>query len=270
MIALSKKERVKRLHTSYKGFMQNMKNIWEEYSYLEQTIKAAKPKEFELKSMYSPSVTKKKKTDAGGMQNKFLTGENAKSHYITAIGLFEKYISTLAANVYFDCPRKMSSAGMDSDKLFDLIIDCDEKDEMIDRIIEEKLRSIFYGNPVDVFKKDKCKLELKNVFSEKYPDSLKFYSEIVGRRNAIVHNDGRVDKKFLRENPGTAYKEKQKIIITEDYLRGAIGLMLGIAAVTTSCVVENIYGETTQGKLKSIFDSFERCNKTGWYNKLLI
>lgn len=71
-----------------------------------------------------------------------MTGENAKSHYITAIGLFEKYISTLAANVYFDCPRKMSSAGMDSDKLFDLIIDCDEKDEMIDRIIEEKLRSI--------------------------------------------------------------------------------------------------------------------------------
>ena len=57
---------------------------------------------------------------------------------------------------------------------------------MIDAIIEEKVRSIFYGNPVEIFTKDKCKLEIGDIFVREYPDSMVYYAEITGRRNAII------------------------------------------------------------------------------------
>lgn len=140
---------------------------------------------------------------------------------------------------------------------------------MIDTLAEEKVRSIFYGNPADVFLKDKCKLELGTLFSSKYRLAISLYSEILGRRNAIIHNSGRVDKKYIRENPQSTLLEGKKIIISENYLRGTIGLLVGIAAETTSNVVENIYKGNVQGILGRATNSFENCYEIDWYKRLL-
>ena len=201
--------------------------------------------------------------------NKFLSGDNTKKHFIDAIGLFENYISWVAQCVFCDYPFRMHSGGMNEEKLFSTILQKDTKEEIIEYIAEEKVRSVFYGKPSDIFLKDKFDLGIGNVFQDSYRKEIELYEEITGRRNAIIHNLGCVDKKYLRENPGTDFKEGQKIIISEKYLRGTIALLEGIAAKVTECVVLNIYRGNVQGKLGQTLHSFEICSANDWYGKLL-
>lgn len=265
---MDKEQRIKQLHTMYKIYRGDMKNIWEEYSFLVHYIYGAKTEEFELKSLVTNEKYLKAKVDAGGMQNRFRQGGNTKNHFIDAIGMFENYITSLVEFVYWDYPGKIGG-GMDQDKLFDLIIKSENKQAMIDCLIEEKIRSIFYGNPVDIFVNDKCKLELGNTFKDKYKYPIMLYREIVGRRNVIIHNAGRVDKKYLKENSQSHFAEGRKIIISEDYLRGTIGLLIGISAIATQCVVEKIYKGDCRGKLAEAKATFDRCLDNNWYEALL-
>ncbi len=266
---MDKKQRTIRLHTKYKTFYGDMKNIWEEYSYLAHYIYGAKTEEFELKSLVSINKGIKTKGNAGGMQNRFKQGGNTRTHYIDAISVFENYIASLVEFVYLDYPSKMNGGGMDEKKLFMLVINSEDKEAIITSIIEEKVRSIFYGNPVEIFSKDKCKLELGNSFEGHYKEALVLYREIVGRRNIIIHNSGRIDKKYLRENRESGFSEGHKIIISEDYLRGTIGLLMGIAAITTISVVEKIYKGDCRGKIADAGLVFDRCINNDWYKKLL-
>ncbi len=233
----------KKIHTMYTKFRGDMKNIWEEYSYLDASISRANKEEYMVKSLAKVAVGKKTKRDAGGMQNRFLSGGNTRNHYIDAICTFENYINSLVEKVYYDYPFKMNGGGMDAQKLFKLILDKETK--------------------------DKCKLEIGDIFESEYPDSIVYYAEITGRRNAIIHKSGRVDSKFIKENPKTSLSEGQKIVISEDYLKGTIGLLIGIAAIVSKCVVENIYKEKTQGKIGSSVITFDRCMKESWFSVLL-
>jgi len=263
--------KVQQIHNQYRIFRQDMYNEWEEYAYLNHCIRKPTKEPFEFNSLLSDSVLHKTIVDAGGMQTRFLSGGNSRSHFINSVGRFEVYISSLAKVVFIDYPQKMkgSDSETETSKAFQLILSCSTRDEMIDTLAEEKVRSIFYGNPADVFLKDKCKLELGTLFSSKYRLAISLYSEILGRRNAIIHNSGRVDKKYIRENPQSTLLEGKKIIISENYLRGTIGLLVGIAAETTSNVVENIYKGNVQGILGRATNSFENCYKIDWYKRLL-
>lgn len=209
--------------------------------YLDDMIRNGKKREFEVISLHSNNKQKKRLKDAGGMQTKFLSGENTKKHFIDAISLFESYISWLAQFVFCDYPFRIHSAGMNEEKLFNIILQKESKAEIIEYIAEEKVRSIFYGKTSDIFLKDKFDLGIGKIFENEYKQEIRLYEEITGRRNAIIHNLGCVDKKYLRENPSTTLKEGQKIIISESYLRGTIALLEGIAAKVTECVVINIY-----------------------------
>lgn len=141
-------------------------------------------------------------------------------------------------------------------KLINIIIDSDDRQEIISRIIEERVRSLFYGNPVDFFEKDKAKLGFGTYFKDNYKDLLKEYTEITARRNIIVHNSGRVDRKYLREVKSTSYKIGNKIIIEKEYLKRALCILEGLAAAATSEVIKKIYKDTPQGKLAISIKSF--------------
>lgn len=260
---------IKNIHRMYKSFRGDMTNIWEEYYYLSKLIDTAPVIEFKLLPLENNKLKLKNKQDAGGMKSKFINGGNTKSHYIETICKFEDYINSLTSVVYHDFPQKISGAGMDNQKLFNLILESEDKQSILNVIIEEKIRSIFYGNPIDIFTKDKCKLELGNVFTEKYQECIPLFGEIIGRRNAIIHNSGKADKKFILENSSTNIVAGRKIIISEKYLRGTIGLLSGIAAITTKCVVENIYHGTTDGVLENILKKFNTCYDGSWYKDLL-
>ncbi len=255
------------IHTSFKIFKQKMNHIWEEYNYLNNVIKNSKREPYSLENLHSNNTLKKSKNDAGGMYNKFLRSENTKNHFIDAISTFEDYISKLSVFVYKSYPQKLQGAS--NDKVFDVILKYQTKDDMINFIAEEKVRSIFYGNPADIFLKDKCQFGLKDTFSAKYEKLIELYKEITGRRNIIIHNSGRVDNKYLKENPASSFILNRKITISQDYLRGTIALLIGIAAITTEVVIKRIYKGKVGGKLKESIDTFKKCHDKNWYENLL-
>ena len=250
-----------------------MRNIWEEFNYLESSIKNSEINEFKLKSLFVEQLRQKKQKHAGGMRTRFLNGNNAKNHFIDSISLFEVYISNLATKIYKIFPEKIVDDNTVSDEkiLIKIILDYETKEEILNHFIEKKVRNIFYGNPVDILTKDKCKFQLNNIFIDenKYKKVTKFYKEMIATRNIIIHNQGRVDNKYLKEVTETDYKLKQKIIITDTYLRGSISILLGIAAKITESVIEQIFNSNTKGKLYRVIKTFENSYRNNWYDTLL-
>ncbi len=260
---------IKNIHTMFQVFRGDMANIWKEYYYLMYILRQTRPKEFHFLELHSNTSKLMNKSRVSGLKARLLNGANSRTHFIETICRFEDYINSLASIVFHDYPYKTSGSKMDAQKLYDLIIKSPDKETIIDHIIEEKIRSIFYGNPVEIFTGDKCKFELGNLFKDKYKDAIPIFSEIIGRRNLIVHNSGRVDKKYLRENPSSLLKENQKIIVSEDYLRGTIGLLIGISAITTKTVIGNVYRGEVQGVLERSTITFDTRIFNKWYVNLL-
>lgn len=260
---------IKKIHTMFHVFRRDMANIWKEYYYVTHLLQHTTKEEYHSLALHSNTSKLMNKSYVGGMQSRLLNGSNSRTHFIETICRFEDYINSLASIVFHDYPYKISGSKMDAQKLYDYILQSPDKETIIDHIIEEKIRSIFYGNPVEIFTGDKCKFELGTLFKDKYKDAIPFFAEIIGRRNLIVHNSGRVDKKHLRENSSSTLKGGQKIIVSEDYLRGTIGLLIGISAITTKTVIENIYRGEVKGVLDSCTSTFDACMRNNWYFNLL-
>lgn len=268
-----KLKETRRIHRLFRQFQEDMRNIWEEFNYLESSIKNSEINEFKLKSLFVEQLRQKKQKHAGGMRTRFLNGNNAKNHFIDSISLFEVYISNLATKIYKIFPEKIVDDNTVSDEkiLIKIILDYETKEEILNHFIEKKVRNIFYGNPVDILTKDKCKFQLNNIFIDenKYKKVTKFYKEMIATRNIIIHNQGRVDNKYLKEVTETDYRLKQKIIITDTYLRGSISILLGIAAKITESVIEQIFNSNTKGKLYRVIKTFENSYRNNWYDTLL-
>ena len=129
-------------------------------------------------------------------------------------------------------------------KLLQTIIESNDKNEIIDKLIEEKMRSIFYGNPVDFFEKDKAKIGLNSYFKDNHKNALKQFAEIVARRNIYVHNNGKVDRKYLREVEGSTAKLGSTLLLSKDYLKQTTILLKDISGMTTKLVLENVFKAT--------------------------
>ena len=119
--------------------------------------------------------------------------------FLSSIALFEAFISDTAKIAYISDPKsfllreikgeeKEQVSEQENSKLLRTLIESTSKEEAIESYTEEKLRGIFYGNPVDVFKKNKLGFSLDNTVGKNCEQDLKLYAEIVARRNVLVHN----------------------------------------------------------------------------------
>jgi hypothetical protein len=117
---------------------------------------------------------------------------------------------------------------------------------------------IFYGNPLDFFQKDKARLEFKDFFKSNYQPQLEQYTEIVARRNIIVHNGGKVDRKYLREVNGATAKLGSVVYLSSDYLRESIVIMEGLGAVATKLILERIYGHKPSAQIQQSCSQFDQ------------
>ena len=66
----------------------------------------------------------------------------------------------------------------------------------------------------------------------------------VPRRNIYVHNNGKVDRKYLREVEGSTLKLGSTLPLTKDYLKQTIILLKDISGMTTKLVLENVFSVT--------------------------
>lgn len=261
----------KKIAIRFKHFIQEENTVWESYSVIEYYSHSLHDKiknnvvempAYKTLTYHSQANREISKDRLYGTLSHISALQNPRNSLIAAMLIFEEYISNLVELVYKDYPQKCltqadGKAEM-SDKLSTIILESRDKDEIIERIIEEKIRGIFYGNLSDLFIKDKAKLELKDTFKGENTVLIDKLKEINARRNIYVHNGGKVDRKYLREIKDTTVRVNTVLKIDSDYLKEAINIMAQIAKLTTVAIMNNIYNvQANNGVL----------NRTYWLNQ---
>jgi hypothetical protein len=252
---------IPKIHTRFKNFDKEMRDIWESYNLVELLAKEGHrlliEKSISRLSMTNPYEGTRilSVKDTLGAIDHLRRKSAPRTILLEAVAHFEDYLGWLTETVLFDDPSLLKSSTPASEKeetkLVNLILDSSDKEEIISRIIEEKVRGIFYGNPVDFFIKPKTKLRFDKYFETKCQLQLAQYTEITARRNVIAHNSGRVDRKYLREVASTQLKLNQAVPLSSAYLKDSIGLLLCLAARATELVLIGHYRSHAAGQLRS-------------------
>ena len=263
---MNTKHSVSTLGTKVKQLRSNALDNWELTNFLlfylnelKPLIKGNKIKKFELldvdnrpnkyyKSYNNPDTSL-------GVISRIESKSILKNTLVEQISITEDFLQKTIAIVYKDYPKRIQSGNENSEdikgynKLLMVILNSNNREEIIDQIIEEKIRGIFYGNPIDFFKKDKAKLDFGNYFEENFSKTLNLYSEILARRNLYAHNNGIVDRKYLREVKSSPLKRGQKAIVDIEYITMVTKICIGLSVLTTKLVIENIYKEEFKSKI---------------------
>jgi hypothetical protein len=250
---------VPKIHTRFKSFDKDMRDVWESYCLVEmlaaeghRLIKDGTLEPLTMLTLYGGKKTWSQKDTYGAIAHLRLKSE-PRTILLEAIAYFEEYLAWLTETVLTDDPTLLRSDSISTEreelKLINLILESADKSEIIERIIEEKVRGIFYGNPVDFFIKPKTKLRFKKYFETKCSVQLSQFAEIVARRNVIAHNSGRVDRKYLREVATPAFRLNQVVTLSSTYLKDSIALLVFLAARATELVLIGHYSGIAKGKL---------------------
>jgi hypothetical protein len=143
-------------------------------------------------------------------------------------------------------------------KLLDVIVNSSSRAEMLEKLIEERVRSIFYGAPSDFFLKDKAKLKFGDYFSSNCPNAVAKFVEICARRNVLIHNDGKVDRKYLREARNSNVNLHETISVDLQYLRDALLTLRGLCATAGILVCERVYSNPVpSGRMLQRYNTFK-------------
>lgn len=273
-----------KLHKMFKAYRKQMRDIWESFNLIEyympkihDQIKCNKIEPLTISSLLTSQSVQMSKEDTFGAISSIVIKGNYERTLLQANSTFEDYISNLVYSVYSFYPQKLLSSNSDfdyeskqKDKLLQIIIMSEDRSEIIDKVIEDKIRNIFYGNPIEIFTKDKCKLEFGDHFKMNLEKEIGYYSEFVATRNILVHNARRVDSKYLKEVKNSNFEIGDLRTLSVDYLRACIGILEGIAAVSSKLVVENIFKKDIQGVLRKTCITFENAIKRNHFDDLYI
>lgn len=256
----------------FNTYKHKMTKTWEVYSFnahylleLHPLINDDKLEELKIDNLYNSAKYKYNKKDLFGIINHSIIVVNPKRALIELVGLTEHYLQELTYIVYKEFPQRLDSYQSKDEqndrqqKLLSIILESSDKDEIINKIIEEKVRNIFYGNPIEFFTKDKAKIGIGKFFEQNHLNSIKKYKEIIALRNILIHNDGRIDRKYLREVENSAYKLGNKVTIEKEYIREAVLILSGFACIVTKIVLQNTFQSSfIDKKLLKMYQSFHK------------
>lgn len=257
----------KKIAIGYKHFKQSINTVWESFQTIDFYLKL---NHTQLKHNQIPPLSlrslqgKVEKTLSPnvcfGSFDYIINKKNMRMALIESVTIFEEYIGKIVYLVYNDFPEKVKgSAEKDDsenkDKIMQIIFSSDSKEDIIDRLIEERIRNLFYGNIADLFIKDRAKLELRDTFTiEKHKALVNDFIEISSRRNIYIHNNGRVDRKYIRETKIPDVKIGAVLSIDEEYIKKAINTLKALATIITVTVLKNIYNvDTLSTSIKSVY-----------------
>lgn len=260
---------IARVHRRYRGFQKDQRDVWESFCIVDfygpkikDAVKSGTLPPLDIDRIWNNSSRTLGKDDTYGALSSLIHKGNYRRTLLEAVLLFEDYMSDLISGVYADYPMKLLSEA-DSEnksgyqKLVRLILESKDREEMIERLIEEKVRGIFYGNPVDVFLKDKAKMEFGTYFKDSYKVQVGEFKKIVAARNLIAHNNGCIDRKYQREADPTATLGKT-LVINRQFLKDSVYVLSLLAAHATRLVIENVYKGTPGGNLGKALLQFQK------------
>ena len=236
------------IQSKFISYRRDLINIWRDYTLSQFLIKkyweeVNTTSILEIENHNNNGVKVFRKNDIYGFTYRILHSSNSRRALISLVSLTENYSQDMAQIIYKSYPEKVNARDTaeaigQQIKLMQVIFESVDKNEMIDKLIEEKIRGIFYGNPIDFFEKDKAKLGFETIFKDKYDKALIKYGELINRRNINIHNEGRVDRKYLRETR-SSIKLGIKLPVEKHYLKSSLMLLLGLASTASKIVLEN-------------------------------
>lgn len=155
---------------------------------------------------------------------------------ITAVAITEDYLSKSLATILEWYPQKLSVYG---DKKVDLtlILDSENKEELLQRIIFKVVYSIFYPSPAKYFE------TIEEILAITYQDPIKKqFSEIKATRDLLVHNSGIVNSIYLAKSKDLARGSEGEVIpLDNNYFDNSLRCMKRIISKTYSQLLQK-YG----------------------------
>ena len=177
-MATKEEQGISEVINKYKAYSADIFEIFEDYTfqefYLPEIHKQLKKNTIPLmdfEAIYSNFKAPFKKQFIYGVinrQQKKIIGGQA---LLSAVSATEDFLQKVTFRVYRDFEGKLETSmetPEQQSKLLKIIINSNDKTEIIGRIAEEKIRGIFYGNPIDFFEKDKAKIGLNNYFKDNF------------------------------------------------------------------------------------------------------
>lgn len=262
------------VHERFKRYNRDIKDVWASFVFLSFYLPkihgavkkgAFPPLHLESMSGIASPPHQKTKNDTYGTLSHIERKVVPIRTLLSGVSATEDFLKDLCLLVYERYPVKL--LGNDSDespeqrqKILQTILTSTTRDEIISRLVEERVRGIFYGNVTDFFTKDKkVKLEFGDQFTREHSKNLEHFKEIMARRNIHAHNDGKVDAKYLREAKIFAFTEGQRPSLAPSYLRHTLVVLRGLSAVAASLVCKNVFNEPSiEGKLGRVLVPFEK------------
>jgi len=264
-MATKEEQGIAEIVKKYKAYCADIFEAYEDFTFQEfylpeihKQLKKATIPLMDLESVYSNSKSPFKKDWVYGVINRQQRKVIGTRALLTAVSVTEDFLQKVTFRVYRDFEGKLETSmetPEQQSKLLKIIIDSNDKTEIIGRIAEEKIRGIFYGNPADFFVKDKAKIGLNNHFKDNYNLALEEYKEVIARRNVLTHNNGKVDRKYLREVKNAIFSLDDKVTVSKTYLKDSIFLLHGLSTIVVEQVIKNNYSAT---KLKDQYDRYIR------------
>jgi hypothetical protein len=252
----------------FSNLNSGLNEVWEDYVTLNFYMREI-PKQIKAGSLarvaiprlvHEPRMEPLNHNAVYGIASRIRDKTSGRHAFIDAISLFEHFMSMLVFRVYSDFPRKLKGLAQDGSieadgrrqKLIDVILESADRHEMIQKLVEEKVRGIFYGNPLDLFAKNKADIGFGSYFKDNKSSLLNTFQEITARRNVIIHNESRIDRKYLAEVSESKLDLGRVVHIDEIYLRRALLVIKDLAASSAQLVATNVYKDPLRGRAKKI------------------
>ena len=252
----------------FKSYNSEINEVFEDYLFIEhyypilhKKIKDGTIELMAFESAYTAHKAPFKKDFIYGVISRMTRKSNPVRSFIEAVTLTENYLQSIIYRIYRDFPYKLETKDEvteQREKLLRLIIKSADKEEMINKIAEEKIRSIFYGNPVDFFSKDKAKIGIGTFIKDNYKKALEEYSEIIARRNIFIHNEGKVDNKYIKEVNNTTLQPGGRPKIDKEYIRNTIKILRSLSLIATNLALTNSYSAKVKSKFQYYIDQFDK------------
>lgn len=247
----------------YKAYCADIFETYEDYLFqdfylpeIHDQLKKQTIKLMDFETVYSSHKEPFNKRFIYGVISRQQTKIIGKQALINAVAATEDFLQKVTYRVYRDFEEKLETqleTPEQQSKILKIIIDSNDKSEIVSRIAEEKIRGIFYGNPADFFVKDKARIGLNNFFKNNYELALSEFKEVIARRNIYAHNNGCVDRKYLREVSNSSFALNEKVPVTKQYLKDSIFLLHGLSTYVLEQVIKNSYGAP---KVKDRFGAY--------------
>lgn len=247
---MNKKQGSAKIKKQYKVFKKEINDLWDAFHAInsgmlltKEMIKKSKKPILKIPMFYQNKTKKYKVNTQCGLIEHILVKRNLRTGLFESIAIFENYLADILTAIYNTYPHTLVSSDPKNSsniRYLNIIIKSEDKDQMIEQIAEDKVRTLMYASPKDFFVKDKGNLNFGNLF-KKHQDLIDKFVELSARRNIYIHNGGHVNKDYLNYISNSKFKEGNIAKMNQEYIVSAIYTIKELSKIITIHVLSHFY-----------------------------